>query len=880
MIDVTIDGQRYTVSAGETILHAARNAGIDIPALCSDDRLEPSGACRLCVVEVDDRPKPLAACTTPVRDGMRIETRTARLEKSRKTLLSLMAERYPAEHAQAFPEKPLHRYFAAYGLAKELRGSSAAELLDESHPYLRVDMSACIDCYRCVRICNEVQGQFVWEIWNRGDATRIRPDSQTTLLASSCVSCGACADTCPSGAIVDVTRLRYGEATAHTRTTCPYCGVGCQMDAGVRNGRIVEVTPVLDDPVSKGHLCVKGRYAFEYVDAKDRVTEPMIRRNGVLERASWDEALTFAASELKRIVNRYGARSVGVLGSARATNEENYLAQKFARKVLGTSNVDCCARVCHAPTAAALKAMLGTGAATNSFDDIERARTILVCGSNASENHPVVGARIKQAALRGAALIVIDPREIELARYARVHLAPRPGTNVPLFNAIAAAIVREGWIDSEFVKSRVAGFDDFAAFVASWTPERAANICGVDAAAIVEAARLYAQVKPAIVFHGLGVTEQIQGTDGVMALANLALLSGNLGVPGSGINPLRGQNNVQGAALMGCDPENLTGGVPVKEATGLNLMQMMDAAREGRFKALWAIGYDVLLTNPDANGTREALDSLELAIVQDMFLNETAREYATVFLPASSSFEKDGTFMNAERRIGRVRKALEPRGNSKADWEIICRLARTMNCDEGFDFESPRDIWEEIRVVWPAVRGITYERLNEGGLQWPCTSEGDSGTELLHQHTFSGHERAELRCIDFVPSAQGANDTYPYLLMTGRSLYQFNAGTMTGRTRNMELRPSDELDISPADAAHIGAADGTFVSVSSANGSVVLPARVTSSMGAGQVFATFNDPRTYVNLVTGKGRDPATSTPEYKVTAVRLEVVQRDRKAR
>jgi formate dehydrogenase major subunit len=885
VICIVIDGQRHEFPQACSILHALQSLGVDVPALCDDERLAPYGGCRLCIVEVEGRAKPVTACTTPISEGMRIKTTTSQLEALRRTLLELIAQRYPAEHLTAVAEKPLHRYLRAYELVA--RGSPDPHLRDESHPYLRTDMSACIDCYRCVRICADLQGQFVWQVWNRGDQSRIRPDSQTTLRASSCVSCGACADTCPTGAIVDVTRLVHGAPTSFTRSVCTYCGVGCNINVGVRDERIVQIKPVLDDAVSKGHLCVKGRYAFDYVHADDRATQPMIRRNGALEPVSWKEALDFTASELRRIVDSYGADSTGVLGSARATNEDNYLAQKFARLVLGTNNVDCCARVCHAPTAAAMKTMLFTGAATNSFDDIERARTILVAGSNATENHPIIGARIKQAALRGANLIVIDPRRIELAHYATIHLAPRPGTNIPLFNALAATIVREGLAEEAFLGARVGGVEEFRSFVDAWRPERAAEICGVDADAIVEAARLYARPKPAMMFHGLGVTEHAQGTDGVKALVNLALLTGNIGIEGAGVNPLRGQNNVQGSGHMGCDPGNLTGGAGIDDARdrfeaawgtrlpgtrGLNLMQMMDAALAGRFKALVATGYDIVLTNPELDVTRRAFAALELVVAQDMFLTVTAREFATVFLPACSSFEKDGTFMNAERRIQRVRKTLEPLGESKPDWEIVCELARAMGHPEGFAYASPAQIWDEVRGVWPAAAGISYKRLDERGLQWPCTNEDDPGASLLHVRDFAGHERAQLQCIDFTPTHESAGHEYPYLLSTGRSLYQFNAGTMTGRTPNNELRPTDVLDVSVHDAQRLGLLDGAHVTVTSRYGAARLPVHVSAAMREGELFATFNDPQTLLNRLTGPERDGTTSTPNYKVTAVRITI--------
>lgn len=664
------------------------------------------------------------------------------------------------------------------------------------------------------------------------------------------------------------------------------------MNVGTRDGQIVVVKPVADAPVSRGHLCVKGRYAYEFVRARDRVTQPMIRVSGAWKQVSWDEVISFTADALDRAITQYGADSVGVLGSARATNEENYLAQKFARVVLRTNNVDCCARVCHAPTAAAMKLMLGAGAATNSFDDIESASAILVCGANPTENHPIVGARIKEAALRGTRLIVIDPRRIELTRYATLHLQLRPGTNVPLLNAIACTIVEEGLYDEGFLSERVAGFKEYRDFVQSWSPERAAPVCGVEASQIREAARIYARQGPAMCIHGLGVTEHTQGTEGVMCLVNLALLTGNIGKRGTGINPLRGQNNVQGAANMGCDPGVLTGSIsledgrdlfssvwqtPIPTGKGLNLLGMLDAAETGQFKALWAIGYDIALTNPNAHVTKRALQRLDSIIVQDMFLNETAKEFGTVFLPAASSFEKDGTFMNAERRIQRVRKAIEPVGASKSDWEIICDVARAMGKGALFNFSSAEQIWNEIRSVWKAGAGITYERLERGGLQWPCPAENHPGTEVLHVESFSIGKRASLRCIEYQPTAEAADGNYPFTLITGRTLYQFNAGTMTSRTANIQLRPRDCLDISAEDSERLGLSDGQHVRIRSRYGEAILPIKIQDSLRPGQLFATFHMPEVFLNHVTSPFRDKYVGTPEYKVTAVRIETIQEAR---
>jgi formate dehydrogenase major subunit len=886
VVHVVIDGKPGDFADGTSILAACQTMGISVPTLCHDERLTPSGACRLCLVNLTGRSRPVTACSTPLADGMVVETGTPDLEEERRSLLRWLTWHYPGNAVSRFPEKDFHRLIREYGLEPELAGRQRADLEDRSHPNILVDMSRCIDCYRCVQICDELQGQRVWHLRDRGLDTRVCPDGPT-LRESSCVSCGACVDTCPTGALEDVGASALNGPLQWTRTTCAYCGTGCEMSVGTRDGRIISIRPVLDAPVSKGHLCVKGRYAFDFVDAPDRVTEPMIRDGRHWRRVSWNEARSFIATRLRELIDRHGADSVGVLGSARATNEDNYVAQKFARSVLGTNNVDCCARVCHAPSAAGLKAMFGAGLATNSFDDIELARTILVCGANATEGHPIVGARIRQAARHGAHLIVIDPRRIELTDDAACHLAIRPGTNVALLNAMANVIVTERLCDREFVDGRISGFDEFTRFIAAWPPARAAAVCGVDADAIRYAARLYATETPAMSVHGLGLTEHRQGTDGVMALINLALLTGNIGKPGAGVNPLRGQNNVQGAAHMGCDPSVLAGSTPLEQGReafekvwgrtiprqrGLNLLEMMDDAAAGRLKALWTIGYDIFLTNPDARETARALGALDLVIVQDLFLTETAREFGTVFLPACSSFEKDGTFMNGERRIQRVRAALRPAGHSKPDWQILAETARAMGA-AGFEYQGPEQIWDEIRGLCSGARGMTYVRLDREGLQWPCPDEQHPGTSILHEKTFAHGPRATLRALDYTASPEQTTPEFPLMLVTGRSLYHFNAGTMTGRSRRGELAPADRLDITPADAALLGIDDCALVRVVSAYGTSVLRAQLSAEVAVGQLFATFHAPAVFLNNVTGPHRDPTTSTPEYKLTAVRVEPV-------
>lgn len=882
----SINGQPYQFEDGLSVLEACRSAGIKIPTLCHDQRLKPIGSCRLCLVEIEGKSRPVSACNTLLANGMSVSTHTPALENERRMILRMLAQDHPGEALNESPGKPFYQQARRYGLSEsDFTGSREPHLVDDSHPYIHVDMSKCITCYRCVRICEELQGQFVWQIINRGHETRIVPDSGTTLLESSCVSCGACVDTCPSGALEDKSILERDKPTTWTRTTCSYCGTGCELSVGTNQNRIVSIKPVLDAPVNRGHLCIKGRYAFDFVEAADRITSPMIRKNDGWQPLSWDDAIAFTAERLQQISQEHGPDSVGILGSARATNEENYLAQKFARVVIGTNNIDCCARVCHTPTAAAMKLVLGTGAATNAYDDLEKSEAILVCGANATENHPIVGARIKQAALKGAKLVVIDPRKIELASYATLHLQPRPGTNIPLLNALACAIVEEQLVDYGFVAERVAEWDEFSSFVTRFSPEQIAGICGVEAKLIRQAARIYATAKPAICFHGLGVTEHTQGTEGVMCLVNLALLTGNLGKPGAGINPLRGQNNVQGAAHMGCDPGILTGSVslpdsrlrfetvwhaPVPQTHGLNLLEMMGAAEAGQLKALWTIGYDVALTNANFTATERALNSLDFIVVQDMFMNETARRFGSIFLPASSSFEKDGTFMNAERRVQRIRKAIEPAGESKPDWKIICEVAAAMGKGQFFHYGSAEDIWNEIRVVWPAGYGITYERLEDKGLQWPCPVEDHPGTEVMHVKSFPVGKKAALRRISYRPTEEKVDEEFPFLMITGRTLHQFNAGTMTMRTPNIKLRPTDFLEITPADAKQLDLHDGERVLVQSRYGSASLPIRITARVRPGELFATFHDAAVFLNRVTGPHRDRYVKSPEYKVTAVRI----------
>ena len=894
MLQVTINGESHQFVDGLTLNEALQQIGGEVPTLCHDDRLVPYGSCRLCAVEVKGMGGLATACNTQLREGMEINTHSPEVLGVRRTLLGLLAKDYPVEAVAQFPDKQFHRYLREYGVAAG--GSRSAPqpevpfMKDASHPYINVDMSQCVTCFRCVRICEEVQGQFVWKAWNRGDQTRILPVRGETLLDGGCVSCGACVDTCPSGALEDITVLARGVPTEWTKTICSYCGTGCEVNVGTREGQITNIRPSMNGPSNHGHACVKGRYSFDYVYAKDRITSPMIRRDGVWQKVSWSEVNQFIADRLRETAAAHGPDSIGLLSSARGTNEENYVAQKFARVVLGTNNIDCCARVCHSPTAAAMKMTLGTGAATNSLDEIELARTIIVCGANPTEGHPVTGARIKQAARKGANLIIVDPRKIELCEFATLHLQLHAGTNVVLFNAIGAAIIDEGLVDEDFIRTRLTEYAEYRDFIREFLPEKAADICGVPAEKIREAARLYATAKPSLSVHGLGMTEHIQGTEGIMALVNLALLTGNIGKPGSGINPLRGQNNVQGAPHMGCEPKLLAGYVPIAEARekfeaawhvpipthpGLNMIDMMDAADAGKLKILWAIGYDIVMTNPNMHATRRSMEKLDLVIVQDLFMNQTAREFGDVFLPAASSFEKDGTFMNGERRLQRVRRAALPQGEARSDWEIVCAIARLMGNGEHFPYQSAEEIWDEVRSLWPEGAGISYARMDKlGGLQWPCFDEDDPGTTVMHTDRFTHGKTTALRRIDYVAPPALLSKEFPFLLTTGRNLYQYNAATQTSRTPNDQLHATDYLQLAPVDATRLNLHDGEIVRLRSEQGSADLPVQISDDVKPGEVYTTFHSTRVALNQITTSHRDRYTKTPEYKVTAVRIEKLE------
>jgi len=869
-----VDG--VEVAARGTLLEACRAAGAAVPAFCHDPRLSRGGHCRSCMVEAGGRLLP--ACTTPARDGLEVTTGGERVMAYRRDLGELML-------AESSPGREVGEALAAWGADGARYGlAQARHAPDRSHPHLRVHLDRCILCRRCVRACEEIQGQFVYAIEGRDAGTRLGWGGGA-FASSACVACGACVATCPTGALTDADRERMEEGAASgvgatsreaqaVRTTCGYCGVGCQLDVRTARDRVVQIEGA-PAAVNRGHLCVKGRYAHGFTRHPDRLTTPLIRRGGRLEPASWEDAIAFVAREL---LARRGA--VAGLSSSRCTNEENYLFQKWMRAGLGTHDVDCCARVCHAPSAAGMRVAFGTGAATNSFEDIERADLILVVGANPTAAHPVVGARIRQAALRGAALIVVDPRRTELAEIADLHLRPRPGTNVPLMNAIACALVEEGRVNREFIAARVEGWDEFRAFILGQRPESAEAVCGVPAAAIREAARRYGSARRPMMLHGLGVTEHMQGSETTMLLCNLALLTGAVGRPGTGINPLRGQNNVQGAADMGCQPDLLPGyaspaepavrrrfegawGRPLPERPGRFLHEMYEAALAGELKAMVLFGEDVVQSDPDTAHVVRALESLEFLVVQELFLSETAR-LAHVVLPGASFLEKDGTFTNGERRIQRVRRAVSPPGEARPDWRILCDLMTATGLPQAFG--DPSEIMDEIARVAPLFAGVRYDRLEGDGLQWPVESSDDPGTPILHAEGFP-RGRGLLSRVEYVASPEhGAALT----LVTGRILEHYNTGSMTRRTANVRLAPGDRLDVNPRDAAARGIGDGARVRVASAHGETHAIARLTDRVPEGCVFLTFHFPETGANAVTGPVRDRITGCPQYKVTAVEI----------
>lgn len=902
-VTLTIDGHSVTAPVGTSLLRAAAMAGIQIPKLCATDSLEPFGSCRLCLVEIEGRRGTPASCTTLVEDGLVVTTENAKLNQLRKNVMELYISDHPLDclTCAANGNCELQSTAGQVGLREVRYGFDGANhqdaCADITNPYFTFDPKLCIVCNRCVRACEETQGTFALTIDGRGFEARVSAGQNQSFMESDCVSCGACVAACPTASLMENTVIEQGQPDHAVITTCAYCGVGCGLKAEMKGDEVVRMTPWKDGKANRGHACVKGRFAWGYATHQDRITTPMIRRSihDPWQPVSWEEALTYAASEIRRIQSQYGTHSVGGITSSRCTNEETYLVQKLIRAAFGTNNVDTCARVCHSPTGYGLKQTLGESAGTQTFDSVMHSDIIMVIGANPSDAHPVFASRMKRRLRQGAKLIVIDPRATDLVSSPHIradyHLALRPGTNTALLSALAHVIVTEGLVDEDYIQSRCEAdsFDAWKAFAMrpENSPEHMAEVTGVPAEQIRGAARLYATGGRAAIYYGLGVTEHSQGSTTVMAIANLAMATGNIGAEGVGVNPLRGQNNVQGSCDMGSFPHELPGyrhisdeqtrqqfeqewGVRLWPEPGLRIPNMFDAAISGSFKALYCQGEDIVQSDPNTQHVTAALSAMECIIVQDLFLNETAK-YAHVFLPGSSFLEKDGTFTNAERRISRVRKVMEPK-SGMADWEITCALSNALGYP--MHYNHPSEIMDEIARLTPTFTGVSYERIEAlgGSVQWPCNEQAPEGTPIMHvDHFVRGKGR--FMVTQYVPTSERSNRKYPLLLTTGRILSQYNVGAQTRRTANTHWHAEDILEIHPHDAEDRGLKTGDFVTITSRTGETVLRAEVSTRIQPGVVYTTFHFPESGANVVTTDNSDWATNCPEYKVTAVQVQKV-------
>ncbi len=916
MVTLTIDGFDITVPEGTSIMRAAAEIGISVPKLCATDNIDAFGSCRLCLVEIEGRNGTPASCTTPVAPGIKVHTQNAKLKQLRRGVMELYISDHPLDclTCSANGDCELQDMAGAVGLrdvryeaidthfkVKDTSGIANPNYIprDDSNPYFSYDPQKCIVCSRCVRACEEVQGTFALTIEGRGFDSRVSFGAKTdTALSSDCVSCGACVQACPTATLQEKSIIEIGTPEHSVITTCAYCGVGCSFKAEMRGDELVRMVPYKHGKANRGHSCVKGRFAYGYASHKDRILNPMIRDsiNDPWQEVSWDEALDFTAKRMKGIIEKHGRHSVGVITSSRCTNEEAYLVQKLTRAVFMNNNTDTCARVCHSPTGYGLGQTLGTSAGTQDFDSVEETDVVIVIGANPVSAHPVFASRLKKRLRKGAQLIVIDPRRTEMVEAPHLkaahHLALTPGTNVAIVTALAHVIVTEGLFDAAFIQDRCDWdeFQDYAEFVSQPqnSPESVALLTGVPAEEVRAAARLFAKGGNGSIYYGLGVTEHSQGSTTVIGIANLAMMTGNIGRPGVGVNPLRGQNNVQGSCDMGSFPHELPGyrhvkgegvrdifekawGVKIDDEPGLRIPNMLDAAVEGTFKGLYCQGEDILQSDPDTKHVAAGLAAMDCVIVHDLFLNETAN-YAHVFLPGSTFLEKDGTFTNAERRINMVRRVMAPR-NGYADWEITQMLANAMLKDTGgaaWTYTHPTQIMDEIAMTTPSFAGVSYEKIETmGSIQWPCNDKAPEGTPLMH---VDGFVRGKGKFIntEYVATDEKTGPRFPLLLTTGRILSQYNVGAQTRRTGNIAWHAEDVLEIHPHDAEVRGVKDGDFVRLASRSGDTTLRAMITDKVNPGVVYTTFHHPDTQANVITTDFSDWATNCPEYKVTAVQV----------
>ena len=898
-VSLDIDGIEVTVPAGTSVMRAAAQAGVAVPKLCATDSLDAFGSCRLCVVDIDGRKGTPASCTTPCEDGMVVHTQTPHVAKIRRGVMELYISDHPLDclTCPANGDCELQDMAGVVGLREVRYGFEGENHLeapkDESNPYFTFDESKYISCSRCVRACGEVQGTFALTISGRGFGSKVTSGAGESFLESECVSCGACVQACPTATLQEKSVIELGMPTRTVKTTCAYCGVGCSFKAELRGNELVRMVPDKDGGANAGHSCVKGRFAWGYASHPDRITSPMVRESitDPWREVSWDEAIDYAALRLKEIQHAYGIDSIGGITSSRCTNEEVYVVQKMIRAAFGNNNVDTCARVCHSPTGYGLKQTFGTSAGTQDFASVEDADVIVVIGANPTDAHPVFASRMKRRLRAGAGLIVIDPRRIDLVKSAHIaashHLQLQPGTNVAVVNAMSHVVATEGLIDREFVAERC----DLASF-AAWeefirlpenSPEHLAEQTGVPAESVRAAARAYAEAPNAAIYYGLGVTEHSQGSTMVMAMANLAMATGNIGRSWVGINPLRGQNNVQGACDMGSFPHEFPGYRHVSDDTvreqfeslwstslrgepGLRIPNMLDAATVGEFRAIYIQGEDIAQSDPNTAHVKAALAAMDLVIVQDLFVNETAA-FAHVFLPGTSFLEKDGTFTNAERRINRVRPVM-PSRTGKSEWEATCALATALGYPMHYD--NAAQIMDEIASITPTFAGVSFEMLDRvGSVQWPCNAASPTGTPIMHVDAFV-RGKGQFITTPYVPTDERSTRKFPLLLTTGRILSQYNVGAQTRRTANVIWHPEDLLDMHESDAEVRGISDGTWVEVSSRAGRTAMRARISDEVPPGVVYTTFHHPVSGANVITTDNSDWATNCPEYKVTAVEV----------
>jgi formate dehydrogenase major subunit len=897
LVTLTIDGREVTVPAGTSVMRAASLSDVKIPKLCATEQLEAFGSCRLCLVQIEGMKGLPASCTTPVAQGMKVTTQNKQIADIRRGVMELYISDHPLDclTCPANGHCELQDMAGAVGLREVRYGYEGANHLaaekDTSNPYFTFDPSKCIVCSRCVRACDEQQGTFALTIQGRGFDSKVAASQDVPFMDSECVSCGACVQACPTATLSEKSLIDKGQAEHSMITTCAYCGVGCSFRAEMQGEELVRMVPNKDGHTNHGHSCVKGRFAIGYATHPDRITKPMIRAKitDPWREVSWEEAVAYAAAELKRIQQKYGADSIGGITSSRCTNEETYLVQKLVRAGFGNNNVDTCARVCHSPTGYGLKNTLGESAGTQNFDSVMKADVIFVIGANPTDGHPVFASQMKRRLRQGAHLIIADPRTIDLVRTPHItadyHLKLMPGTNVALINSLAHVIVTEGLVKEDFVRARceIDSFEKWRAFVAQEnnSPEAMQAITGVPAADVRAAARLYATGGNGAIYYGLGVTEHSQGSTMVMGIANLAMATANIGREGVGVNPLRGQNNVQGSCDMGSFPHEFPGyrhvsddtvrhqfeaawGVPLRGDPGLRIPNMFEAALDGEFKGLYIEGEDIAQSDPNTQHVTSALTNMECIIVQDLFLNESAK-FAHVFLPGSSFLEKDGTFTNAERRISRVRKVMQSK-SGYADWEITQLLANAVGLP--MNYAHPSEIMDEIARLTPTFTGVSFERIDElGSIQWPCNAEHPDGTPTMHVGEFV-RGKGRFLVTEYVPTAEKVNARFPLILTTGRILSQYNVGAQTRRTENNRWHDEDRLEIHPHDAEERGISEGDWVGIASRAGDTVLRARVTPRVQPGVVYTTFHFPESGANVITTDNSDWATNCPEYKVTAV------------